>query len=41
MDIKSATTKAGHKKTKEALDDFLEAYLKPAFGALPKPEVWI
>jgi hypothetical protein len=39
MDIKSATTKAGHKKTKEALDDFLEAYLKPAFGALPKPEV--
>ena len=39
MDIPAITAQAGHKRNKEALDDFLIQYLDPAFGALPKQEV--
>lgn len=39
MDIPAITAQSGHKRTKEALDNFLIQYLDPAFGALPKQEV--
>jgi hypothetical protein len=39
MDIKRITKKAGDAKCKEALEKFLEDFLSPAFGAMPKGEI--
>lgn len=39
LDIQAITTRAGHQRTKDALDAFLIEFLAPAFGALPKQEV--
>ena len=41
MDIKSITSEAGEAKCKEALEKFLEDFLNPAFGAMPKVEIEI